>query len=66
MSITAAWSDGVFKPTGETKGAIPGKTYRVFSDEEVRDLTENAQWLKAAEPGFEFWNNNEDAVYGQL
>ena len=49
MSITATWSDGVFKPTGEAKGAVRGKTYRVFSDEELFDLTESVQWLKAAE-----------------
>jgi len=66
MSITAIWSEGVFKPTGEAKGAIPGKTYRVFSDEELLDLTESFRWLKSAEQSFEFWNNDEDAAYDQL
>jgi len=50
MSVTATWSEGVFKPTGEVKGAVPGKAYRVFSDEELLELTEGIQWLRAAEP----------------
>ena len=66
MSVTATWSDGVFKPTGEVKGAVPGKAYRVFSDEELLELTEGIQWLRAAEPSFEFWNNDDDAIYDQL
>ena len=66
MSITATWSDGVFKPTGEVKCAVPGKPYRVFSDEEILKLTEGVQWLRAAKPAFEFWNNNDDAVYDRL
>lgn len=66
MSITATWSDGVFKPTGEVKGAVPGKTYRIFSDEEILELTEGVQWLKAAKPAFEFRNNDDDAIYDQL
>jgi hypothetical protein len=39
MSITATWSEGVFKPTGEVKGAVPGKAYRVFSEDEPLELT---------------------------
>ena len=66
MSLTATWSEGVFKPTGEVTGAVPGKAYRVFSDEELLELTEGVQWLRAAEPAFEFWNNDDDAVYDQL
>lgn len=66
MSITATWSEGVVKPTGEVKGAVPGKTYRVFSDEELLELTEGSHWLRAAEPAFEFWNNEADAIYDQL
>ena len=66
MSITATWSEGVFKPTGEVRDAVPGKSYRVFSDEELMELTESVQWLKAAEPGFEFWDNDDDAVYDRL
>ena len=56
----------MFKPTSEVKGIVPGKSYRVFSDEELVELTEGIQWLKAAEPGFEFWDNDDDAVYDQL
>jgi hypothetical protein len=43
MSVTATWSEGVFRPTSEVKGAVPGKTYRVFSDEELHELTESMQ-----------------------
>ena len=53
-------------PSGEVKDAIPGKTYRVFSDEELLDLTESVRWLKSAEQSFEFWNHDEDATYDQL
>ena len=66
MSGTATWREGVFKPIGEVKGAVPGKAYRVFSDEELLELTEGVQWLRAAEPAFEFWNNDDDAIYDQL
>ena len=66
MSVTATWSEGVFRPTSEVKGAVPGKTYRVFSDEELHELTESMQWLRVAEPAFECWNNDEDAVYDRL
>ena len=45
---------------------MPGKTYRVFSDEELLELTEGIHWLKAAEPAFEFWNNDDDAIYDRL
>jgi hypothetical protein len=48
------------------KGAVPGKAYRVFSDEELQELTEGVQWLSAAEPAFEFWNNDDDAIYDRL
>ena len=66
MSIRAIYSEGVFKPTEEAKGAIPGETYRVFSEEELRGLTEDLRWLKIAEPSFEFWNNDDDAAYDRL
>jgi hypothetical protein len=66
MSITATWSEGVFKPTSDVTGAVAGKTYRVFSDDELTELTEGIQWLKAAEQSFEFWNNDDDAVYDNL
>ena len=66
MSIKATYKDGVFKPVEEVKNAIPGETYRVFSEEELRSLTEDMRWLKLAEKSFEFWDNDEDAVYDRL
>ena len=65
MSIKAKYVDGVFKPVEKVTDAVPGKTYRVFSDEELRELTEDLQWLKAAEKSFDFWDNEED-VYDKL
>ena len=66
MSIKAIYLDGVFKPIDQVSDAVPGKTYRVFSEEELRELTEDLHWLKAAEKSFEFWDNEEDAVYDNL
>jgi hypothetical protein len=66
MSIKATYVDGVFKPIEQVTDAVPGKTYRVFSEEELRGLAEDLQWLKAAETSFEFWDNEEDAVYDNL
>jgi hypothetical protein len=66
MSIAARFEDGVFRPIGEAGGAEEGKLYRVFSDEEFRELTDQIAWLKAAETAFDFWDNEEDAVYDQL
>ena len=66
MSIKATYLDGVFKPIDQVTDAVPGKTYRVFSEEELRELTEDLHWLKAAETSFEFWDNEEDAVYDNL
>ena len=66
MSIKAKYSDGVFMPLEEVKGATPGKIYRVFSEEELRKLAADLQWLKASEKSFDFWNNKEDAVYDKL
>jgi len=37
--------------------------YVAFSENELRDLAENLMWLKAAEKGFESWNNPEDETY---
>jgi len=38
----------------------------VFSEEELRTLSEDLGWLKAAEKSFDFWNNKADAVYDRL
>jgi len=40
--------------------------YSVFAEEELRELTEDLQGLKAAETSFEFWDNEADAVYDNL
>jgi hypothetical protein len=56
----------VFKPLEEVRDATPGKVYRVFSEQELHSLTENVARLKATEPSFGFWDNEEDAVYDRL
>lgn len=66
MSVKARYEDGVFKPIEKVNDAAPGKVYQVFSDEELRDLTENLAWLRASEKSFAFWDNAEDAVYDKL
>ena len=66
MSIKATYVEGVFKPIEEVKGAVPGKIYEVFSEEELRDLNEDLRWLKLAEKSFEFWDNDADAIYDSL
>ena len=35
----------------------------VLSEDELRSLADNLEWLKASEKSLEFWNNPEDAVY---
>jgi predicted DNA-binding antitoxin AbrB/MazE fold protein len=66
MSIEVRYADGVFRPIEEVKDAAPDKVYRVFSEEELRSLSEDVRWLKAAEKSFAFWENEEDAVYDRL
>lgn len=66
MSIRARYAEGVFEPIDEVKDARPGKIYRIFSDEELRRLKDDLGWLQAAEKSFDFWNNEEDAVYDTL
>ena len=66
MSVKAEYVNGVFKPLEKVMDAVPGRVYRVFSEEELRDLTENSAWLTAAEKSFGFWDNEEDAVYDNL
>ena len=66
MSIKACYSNGVFTPLEEVRDALPGKVYRVFSEEELRDLTEEFAWLRAAESSFAFWDNEEDTAYHEL
>ena len=66
MSVKAEYCDGMFRPLEKVPDAVPGKVYRVFSEEELRSLSDNLVWLKAAEKSFEFWNNEEDAAYDNL
>ena len=66
MSVKAEYVNGIFRPLEKVSDAVPGKVYRVFSEEELRNLTGNFAWLQAAEKSFEFWINQEDAVYDNL
>lgn len=66
MSVKAECRNGVFKPLAEVSNAVPGKTYEVFSEGELRRLAESLRWLKSSERSFEFWENGEDAVYDRL
>ncbi len=66
MSIKAVYRNGVFKPLAEVSDAAPGKMYQVFSEDELKRLAEDLPWLKGLERSFEFWENEEDAVYDKL
>jgi len=66
MSIEARYENGVFKPLEHVEGIPKGKVHRVFSEEELRGLKEQMEWLKAVERSFDFWENEEDAVYDRL
>jgi predicted DNA-binding antitoxin AbrB/MazE fold protein len=66
MSIPARYENGVFRPLEEVMGAADGEVYRVFSAEELHSLKDELAWLKAAERSFEFWDNEEDAVYDNV
>ena len=66
MSIPARYENGVFRPLDEVKGAANGEVYRVFSAKELHSLHDELAWLKAAERSFEFWDNEEDAVYDNV
>ena len=66
MSIKAEYRDGVFAPLQEVKELTPGEVYQVFSESELKRLTADVTWLKGSERSFEFWENEEDAVYDSL
>ena len=66
MSIKAKYRDGVFAPLQEVEEPIPGEVYQVFSESELKRLAADVPWLKASERSFEFWENEEDAVYDSL
>lgn len=66
MSIKAEYRDGVFTPLEEVESPAPGEVYRVFSERELKQLAADVPWLKGSERSFEFWQNEEDAVYDSL
>jgi predicted DNA-binding antitoxin AbrB/MazE fold protein len=66
MSIAARYENGVFQPLEEVQQGEKGKMYRIFSEDELREMKDELAWLKAAEQSFEFWDNEEDDVYDQL
>ena len=66
MSIKAEYRDGVFVPLQEVRQPAPGEVYQVFSESELKRLTADVVWLKGSERSFEFWENEEDAVYDSL
>jgi predicted DNA-binding antitoxin AbrB/MazE fold protein len=66
MSVAARYEDGVFKPIEKVEGASKEKVYQIFSEEELASLRENLTWLTASERSFEFWDNEDDAVYDSL
>ncbi|MSO19129.1 MAG: hypothetical protein EXQ56_01490 [Acidobacteria bacterium] len=66
MSVRAEYIDGIFRPLEKVADAAPGKKHRIFSEEELLSLTKHSGWLKATEKSFQFWNNEEDAVYDKL
>ena len=49
MNFEARFEDGTFRPLGDVRDLVPGKVYQVFSDEEIRSLTEDLAWLRTAE-----------------
>jgi hypothetical protein len=66
MSVKAKFRDGVFVPIEQPEGVTPGRIYTVFSEDELRDFRQTLAWLKSAEQSFDFWNNEDDAVYDSL
>ena len=66
MSVKAKYRDGVFMPVEKSDGLTPGRIYTVFSEDVLREMRETFGWLKAAEKSFDFWNNEDDAVYDAL
>ena len=63
MSIKAEFADGVFKPLEKVDNIPAGAVYTVLSEDELRGLAPDLEWLKASEKSFEFCDNPEDAVY---
>ena len=66
MSIKVEYRDGVFAPLQEVEGPTPDEDYQVLSESELKRLAADVPWLKGSERSFEFWENEEDAVYDSL
>ena len=66
MSIKVEYRDGVFAPLQEVEGTTPDEVYQVLSESELKRLAADVPWLKGSERSFEFWENEEDAVYDSL
>ena len=66
MSIKAEYRDGVFVPLQDVEEPTPGEVYQVFSESELRRLAADVPWFTASERSFQFWANEEDAVYDGL
>ncbi len=63
MSIKVEYRDGVFAPLEEVEGPTRDEVYQVLSESELKRLAADVPWLKGSERSFEFWENEEDAVY---
>jgi predicted DNA-binding antitoxin AbrB/MazE fold protein len=66
MSIKVEFDNGVFKPPEKVENIPAGAVYTVLSEDELRSLAEDLEWLKASQKSFEFWDNPEDAIYDTL
>ena len=66
MSIKVEYRDGVFAPLQEVEEPTTGEVFQVFSETELKRLVADVPWLKGSERSFEFWENEEDAVYDSL
>ncbi len=66
MSIRVEYRDGVFAPLQEVEEPTPGGVYRLFSETELKELAADVLRLKGSERSFEFWENEEDAIYDSL
>ena len=66
MSIKVEFANGVFRPLEEVENIPAGAIYTVLSEDELRSLAEDLEWLKASQKSFEFWDNPEDAIYDNL
>ena len=66
MGVSVLYENGIFTPVEADVNLTPGKRYKVFSEEEILALTGDSSWLQASRPSFDFWDNDEDAVYDNL